>query len=133
MSARVFALFTASRLPAYLLFKNPFIRPLRLVPGFIPSLISHSYFSGMSNSENNDATTVQQNELVAAAAPVPASAEMTTTLDVNIETISEAGQDQGSGESASKRVRVKIDKEDTSSYIGAKRSKVRGNIRGADK
>ncbi|KAG0253695.1 tRNA pseudouridine synthase 1 [Mortierella polycephala] len=87
----------------------------------------------MSNSENNDATTVQQNELVAAAAPVPASAEVTTTLDVNIETISEAGQDQGSGESASKRLRVKIEKEDTSSYIGAKRSKVRGNIRGADK
>ncbi|KAG0040014.1 tRNA pseudouridine synthase 1 [Podila clonocystis] len=43
----------------------------------------------------------------------------------------EASQD--SGESAAKKQRVQIEKEDTSSYMGNKRNKVRGNIRGADK
>lgn len=40
---------------------------------------------------------------------------------------------QESGESAAKKQRVQIEKEDTSSYMGNKRNKVRGNIRGADK
>ncbi|KAG0368877.1 tRNA pseudouridine synthase 1 [Gamsiella multidivaricata] len=41
-------------------------------------------------------------------------------------------QGQAAGESAAKRSRTKIDAEDTSSYLGPKRDKVRGNIRGAD-
>jgi len=37
------------------------------------------------------------------------------------------------GESAAKKHRPQIEKEDTAAYMGTKRSKVRGNIRGADK
>ncbi|KAG0220952.1 tRNA pseudouridine synthase 1 [Mortierella sp. GBA43] len=42
-------------------------------------------------------------------------------------------QVEASGESASKRARPVIEKEDTSAYMGQKRNKVRGNIRGAEK
>ncbi|KAG0349237.1 tRNA pseudouridine synthase 1 [Podila humilis] len=40
---------------------------------------------------------------------------------------------EGTDESAAKKQRIKIEQEDTSSYMGQKRDKVRGNIRGADK
>lgn len=42
------------------------------------------------------------------------------------------GSSEG-GESAAKKHRPQIEKEDTAAYMGTKRSKVRGNIRGADK
>lgn len=58
--------------------------------------------------------------------------ETTSAPEATATTSTDAPQEQ-SGESAAKKQRVQIEKEDTSSYMGNKRNKVRGNIRGADK
>ncbi|KAF9421930.1 tRNA pseudouridine synthase 1 [Podila epigama] len=67
-----------------------------------------------------EAEAVQDTLLPTSSTPIAATAD-------------DVVQEVSCGESAAKRQRVKIEKEDTSSYMGNKRSKVRGNIRGADK
>ncbi|KAF9154560.1 tRNA pseudouridine synthase 1 [Mortierella sp. AD011] len=71
-----------------------------------------------------------QNDTPSETAGTLAIAEQTTVVT---ETISDQPEDQVSGESAAKKRRTQIAGEDTSTYIGPKRSKVRGTIRGADK
>ncbi|KAF9356898.1 tRNA pseudouridine synthase 1 [Mortierella sp. AD094] len=57
------------------------------------------------------------------------TAEHATTVT---ETTSDQPMDETSGESAAKKRRTQIAGEDTSSYLGPKRNKIRGNIRGAE-
>ncbi|KAF9205722.1 tRNA pseudouridine synthase 1 [Haplosporangium sp. Z 27] len=55
------------------------------------------------------------------------------TTDTLIATVtSDQPEDQATGESAAKKKRTHVAGEDTSSYLGPKRNKVRGNIRGAE-
>lgn len=67
--------------------------------------------------------------------PTTTTTMSTSTSDVtkdNSDVVASMEKDTA-GDSAAKRARVVAGTEDTSSYIGPKRSKVRGNIRGADK
>ncbi|KAF9098427.1 tRNA pseudouridine synthase 1 [Mortierella sp. AD031] len=84
----------------------------------------------MSSPQDNDITMtapeVKIEVKVEVKVEIDATAPAVVAADTTAETTTET-------ESAAKRMRPKIEKEDTSSYIGQKRSKVRGNIRGADK
>ncbi|KAG0290561.1 tRNA pseudouridine synthase 1 [Dissophora globulifera] len=81
----------------------------------------------MSTSQNNTNETIDSAATATAVGGAPAESSV---VDVNATPID---VDKDSGESAAKRSRPKIEAEDTSSYMGSKRNKVRGNIRGADK
>ncbi|KAF9960146.1 tRNA pseudouridine synthase 1 [Mortierella alpina] len=83
-------------------------------------------------SDANNATAATKRELEPSA-PAPAVPEAVVAADSVAAEVQTPGEESVSGESAAKKQRVKIDKEDTSSYMGTQRSKVRGNIRGADK
>lgn len=83
-------------------------------------------------SDASSATTATKRELETSA-PTPAVPEVAVAADSVSAEVQNSGEEPASGESAAKKQRVKIDKEDTSSYMGTQRSKVRGNIRGADK
>ncbi|KAG0206613.1 tRNA pseudouridine synthase 1 [Mortierella sp. GBA30] len=91
----------------------------------------------MSNqpTEVSDVATtvaVAKRELEAIVEPVPGVTESSSVSGPD-SAVKEEGEGQTPGESAAKKQRIKIEKEDTSSYMGTQRSKVRGNIRGADK
>ncbi|KAF8908847.1 hypothetical protein BGZ58_006038, partial [Dissophora ornata] len=60
------------------------------------------------------------------------SMDQTTEESVGKRAIQTTDQDPSTAESAAKRSKSKIEAEDTSSYLGPKRDKVRGNIRGAE-
>ncbi|KAF9306785.1 tRNA pseudouridine synthase 1 [Mortierella antarctica] len=85
----------------------------------------------------SDAPVVEAAPVAAEVAGVKRDAEetkdTTETTSAPEATTASIEASQESGESAAKKQRVQIEKEDTSSYMGNKRNKVRGNIRGADK
>lgn len=95
----------------------------------------------MSSTQDNDITmatpeataaiNVETTTPTATSTPAVAGETDTPATVTAADTTAEA--DSTTTESAAKRMRPKIEKEDTSSYMGQKRSKVRGNIRGADK
>ncbi|KAF9296980.1 tRNA pseudouridine synthase 1 [Linnemannia elongata] len=95
----------------------------------------------MSSTQENDITmatpeataTNNVDTTTPAATSTPAVTGDTTTPATATAADATAEADSTATESAAKRMRPKIEKEDTSSYMGQKRSKVRGNIRGADK
>ncbi|KAF9112764.1 tRNA pseudouridine synthase 1 [Mortierella sp. AM989] len=76
----------------------------------------------MSTSQNEASSET------AAVLPTPT----TDTTSAVTEATSDQAIDQASGESAAKKKRPQVAEEDTSSYLGPKRNKVRGNIRGAE-
>ncbi|KAG0374043.1 tRNA pseudouridine synthase 1 [Mortierella sp. AD032] len=82
----------------------------------------------MSSPHDNDITMATPQAKVEAETPIPAAA---TPEVAGTPTATEVTETTESTDA--KRMRPKIEKEDTSSYMGQKRSKVRGNIRGADK
>ncbi|KAF9909116.1 tRNA pseudouridine synthase 1 [Linnemannia zychae] len=86
----------------------------------------------MSSPKDNDITMTTPDVKVDAETPV-ATATLTPEVAGTPATGDATAEATDATESAAKRMRPKIEKEDTSSYIGQKRSKVRGNIRGADK
>ncbi|KAG0290764.1 tRNA pseudouridine synthase 1, partial [Linnemannia gamsii] len=95
----------------------------------------------MSSTQDNDITMVtpEATAAVNAETTTTASSAPAAAADTNTATTATAAEADSTAEaettteSAAKRMRPKIEKEDTSSYMGQKRSKVRGNIRGADK
>ncbi|KAF9922695.1 tRNA pseudouridine synthase 1 [Linnemannia zychae] len=70
---------------------------------------------------------------IVAATTVPEAKDTPDTTTGSTADNTSAADENSPSESAGKRMRPKVEKEDTSTYIGQKRSKVRGNIRGADK
>ena len=79
----------------------------------------------MSTSLNNTNETIEAAASAAGGAPAESPAISVNPSPIDV--------DNDARESAAKRTRPKIEAEDTSSYMGSKRNKVRGNIRGADK
>lgn len=124
----------------------PLFQPLRstvartfttaTTPPTIASLAARTMSSPTLISPS-DAPVVEATPVAAEVAGVKRDAEetnnITETTSVPEATTTSTETSQESGESAAKKQRVQIEKEDTSSYMGNKRNKVRGNIRGADK
>ncbi|KAG0043197.1 tRNA pseudouridine synthase 1 [Gryganskiella cystojenkinii] len=98
----------------------------------------------MSTPPPSTSTDSPMTEAVTAAVATVSTSETTATkrtaddavageTSTSAPTINAEEGNTAIGESAAKKHRPQIEKEDTSAYMGTKRSKVRGNIRGADK